>query len=119
MIVRAILAGKRTAIRNALKMVIEAATEVVVVGEAMTGRGLADLWDRLRPDLIVIDATSRGFEGFRIFAGRPTAIVLISDVTDRAISATQTTPVAIVDANSPVSELTAAIRGVLASTGSS
>ncbi len=110
MTIRAVVAGASAAIRSAFKTVIEGGMDVVVVGEASTGRRLADLWDRLAPDLVLIDSNSKGFEAFRVLGRRHTGVVLISNESCPAISYGEGSSLAIVNASAHVSELTEAIR---------
>jgi DNA-binding NarL/FixJ family response regulator len=118
MMIRVVVASARTAIRNALKMAIEADPTIIVVGEAATGRELADLSDRLEPEVIFVDSSSGGFEGFRVFGRRRTGVVLISDATGPLIPARREVPVAMVDPNARMFDLTDAIRGIIESADS-
>jgi chemotaxis response regulator CheB len=111
--IRAVVASARTAIRDALKIVIESSTGIVVIGEAATGRELADLWDRFGPDMIFVDSSSEGFEGFKVLGRRRLGMVLISD--EKNPSPCQEVAVATVDVNAHTFDLTNAILEIVAS----
>ncbi len=115
--IRAVVASARTAIRDALKIIIESSTGIVVIGEAATGRELADLWDRFGPDMIFVDSSSDGFEGFRVFGRRRLGMVLISDEKNRLIPARPEVAVATVDANGHTFDLTSAILEIVSCEG--
>jgi DNA-binding NarL/FixJ family response regulator len=59
-----ILADDHTMVRTALKAVLERlASDIVVLGEAATGREAVQLVDRLEPDVLVMDLDMPGGDG--------------------------------------------------------
>src|SRR3954447_22172353 len=61
--IRIVLADDHTLLRVALKALLRSETDVVVVGEAATGREALEQVSRLSPDVLVMDLDMPGGDG--------------------------------------------------------
>ncbi len=61
--------------RKSIRMLLERSGEVKVVGEAEEGREALEKVDRLNPDLVVLDISMPGMNGFEVL----NAITLLGD----------------------------------------
>ncbi len=61
-----ILADDHTIVRQGLRLLLEAEPDFSVVGEASDGLEVADLIDRLRPDVLVLDLMMPGVSGLEV-----------------------------------------------------
>ena len=86
--IRVILADDHTVLREGLREVLNAQSDIAVVGEASDGRKTVSLAEELRPDVIVMDVGMRGLNGIeatrRIRARYPEVRVLGLSMHSRA-----------------------------------
>ena len=61
-----VLADDHTIVRQGLRLLLEAEPDFSVVGEASDGLEVADLVDRLRPDVLVLDLMMPGVSGLEV-----------------------------------------------------
>ncbi|WP_281170341.1 response regulator [Gordonia shandongensis] len=61
--IRVLLADDHAAVREGLRMVLEASGAITVVGEAADGAAAIDAARRLRPDVVVMDVRMPGIDG--------------------------------------------------------
>ncbi|MEV6157563.1 response regulator transcription factor [Nonomuraea sp. NPDC052129] len=83
MTIRIVLADDQPLIRAGLRMVIDAAPDVEVAGEAGTGAQAVQLVRRLRPDVVVMDIRMPGMDGIEA-----TQTILAESQTTRVIMLT-------------------------------
>jgi chemotaxis response regulator CheB len=114
--VRAVVAGVRTAVREALTKVI-AETGVTVCGAATTEQELVEACDRFNPDLIFVDTSDKSFDVFRVFGPRRLRVFVISDDERLDKSETLQVPVTVWTSNSSTFDLREEIRRIIASEG--
>ncbi|MEV1243179.1 response regulator [Nonomuraea sp. NPDC050022] len=81
--IRIVLADDQPLIRAGLRMVIDAAPDVEVAGEAGTGAQAVQLVRRLRPDVVVMDIRMPGMDGIEA-----TQTILAESQTTRVIMLT-------------------------------
>ncbi|MEV0350141.1 response regulator transcription factor [Nonomuraea sp. NPDC050680] len=87
MTIRVLLADDQPLIRAGLRMVIDAAPDVEVAGEAGTGAQAVQLVRRLRPDVVVMDIRMPGMDGIEatqtILAESPaTRVIMLTTFDD-------------------------------------
>jgi len=81
--IRVFLADDHVAIRRALRDLLEAQVNLTVVGEAANGLDVVDQTTQVRPDVVVLDASMPGINGFeaaqRIRQASPsTKVIMVS-----------------------------------------
>ena len=81
--IRVFLADDHVAIRRALRDLLEAQVNLTVVGEAANGLDVVDQTTQVRPDVVVLDASMPGINGFeaaqRIRRASPsTKVIMVS-----------------------------------------
>jgi DNA-binding NarL/FixJ family response regulator len=108
--IHAVVASARLAVRKALRSVVESNTALVVVGEATTGPELVDLCNRLSPEVILVDSSSSGFEGFAILGRSHQRVILISDQKGSGGTENLELAVTLCSSNIHISELLSALR---------
>ena len=80
--VRILIADHQSAVRSAVRMLLEERLELDVVGEAADGQELATQIEHLQPDVILLDRDLPGWtptdlsEAFRDLERRPRTIIL-------------------------------------------
>jgi two-component system, NarL family, response regulator NreC len=62
-LIRVVLADDHTIVRAGLKAVLSAARDILVIGEAKTGREAVAMAERLKPDIVVMDLTMPDIDG--------------------------------------------------------
>ncbi|MDI2130378.1 response regulator [Yinghuangia seranimata] len=84
--VRVVLADDQPLVRSGLRMLITAAPDLVVVGEAANGAEAVALAARLRPDVVVMDIRMPGVDGIeatrRITAESTARVVVLTTFDD-------------------------------------
>lgn len=94
--IRILLADDQAMVRTGLRMILEAQSDLVVVGEAADGREAVEQTRRLRPDVVLMDVRMPGLDGLeatRRLAGAgveesPRVIVLTTfDVDEYVVEA--------------------------------
>lgn len=83
-----IIADDHFAIRDGIRLRLEADHVVDFVGEADTGESTLDLIRRTRPDIALVDLRMPGIDGFEVTRearaeGLPTRFIVFSATTDR------------------------------------
>lgn len=61
--IRVLLADDQSMVRTGLRMILEAQSDLVVVGEAADGREAVEEARRLRPDVVLMDVRMPGLDG--------------------------------------------------------
>ncbi|HZF02135.1 MAG TPA: response regulator transcription factor, partial [Methylomirabilota bacterium] len=61
--IRVLLADDHTVVRQGLKVLLEAEPDIVVVGEANTGREAVQLTKKLLPEVVVMDIAMPNLNG--------------------------------------------------------
>lgn len=78
---RVVLVDDHTLVRAGLRTLLESLADVEVVGEAADGRSGLDLVAELRPDIVLMDISMPGLNGFEatahLAAGRPRVALII------------------------------------------
>lgn len=85
--IRALLADDHDILREGLKALLSVQGEIVIVGEACTGREAVELAERLKPDVVLLDVSLPELDGLeacrRIRAHLPPVQVLILTMHER------------------------------------
>ena len=63
--IRVIIADNHRLVRQSIKMFLQQAEDIEIVGEAWDGQEAVELTERLTPDVLVIDADMLYLSGFR------------------------------------------------------
>jgi DNA-binding NarL/FixJ family response regulator len=64
-VIRVIIADNHRLVRQSIKMFLQQADDIEIVGEAWDGQEAVELTERLTPDVLVIDADMLYLSGFR------------------------------------------------------
>jgi DNA-binding NarL/FixJ family response regulator len=64
-IIRVIIADNHRLVRQSIKMFLQQADDIEIIGEAWDGQEAVELTERLTPDVLVIDADMLYLSGFR------------------------------------------------------
>lgn len=64
--IRILLADDHMVLRSGLKLMLNAQTDMEVVGEAGEGRETLDLVDHLQPDVLLLDLSMPGMDGMQV-----------------------------------------------------
>ena len=118
-VIRVLLVDDQELIRYGLRLVLEAAPDLLVVGEAADGAQAVDAASRLRPDVVLMDARMPVLDGIeatrRIGSLVPTARVLVLttyDLDEIAFGALDAGAGGFLLKNTRPDELTSAVRAV-------
>jgi DNA-binding NarL/FixJ family response regulator len=116
-VIRVVLADDHDSVREGLRLLIDAQTDMAVVGEVQGGEAVLDSVATLRPDVLVLDLSMRQMTGLtatravRSMASPP-AIVILTRHDDKAYvrELTEAGAAAYVLKQSPSSEFLSAVR---------
>ena len=118
-VIRVLLVDDQELIRYGLRLVLEAAPDLLVVGEAADGAQAVDAASRLRPDVVLMDARMPVLDGIeatrRIGSLVATARVLVLttyDLDEIAFGALDAGAAGFLLKNTRPDELTSAVRAV-------
>ncbi|MEU8180381.1 response regulator transcription factor [Micromonospora sp. NPDC049044] len=117
--IRVVVVDDEQLIRAGLRMILEAAEDIAVVGEAADGAGALEQAERLRPDVVLLDVRMPGVDGLTIapdvIAAGPKVIMLTTfDLDEYVHQALRAGAVGFLLKDTPPRELAAAVRTVAA-----
>jgi DNA-binding NarL/FixJ family response regulator len=119
--IRVVVVDDETLVRSGLRMLLQAAGDIAVVGEARDGDEAVDCVRRHRPDVVLMDVRMPGVDGLtaagRItrLAGAPKVIMLTTfDLDEYVHEALRHGAVGFLLKDTPPRDLTAAVRTVAA-----
>ncbi len=83
MSVRVLIADDQALVRSGFRMIVEARSDLEVVGEAESGEEAVELCERLRPDVVLMDVRMPGVDGIEatrrlVAAGNPARILVLT-----------------------------------------
>jgi NarL family two-component system response regulator YdfI len=86
-IIRVLIADDHMIVREGLRLVLETADNIELVGEAADGAEAVDLIDSLEPDVVLMDLRMPGVDGLTAIErlrqkGTPTAIVILTTYSE-------------------------------------
>ncbi len=88
-IVRILVADDHTIVRQGLKLILSSQPDLQVVGEAANGREVAELADKLRPDLVLLDVAMPELNGIeatkRMMQTNPKIRILVLSMHKEAV----------------------------------
>ncbi len=115
--IRILLADDHSILRDGLRQVLEAQTDLVVVGEAANGQQAVELAQRLQPDIVIMDVSMPRLSGIeatrRIGAEAPRVRVIglsMFEETDWGAAMRAAGAVAYLSKSEPTRRLMALIR---------
>ena len=119
-----LLVDDEALVRAGLRMILETAEDMTVVGEADNGRAAIDEVDRSRPDVVLMDVRMPGMDGLAATAAirarrQPPAVVVLTtfDADDAVFRALEAGATGFLLKDTPPPDLLRAVR--LAATGDS
>ncbi|MFF0310255.1 response regulator [Streptosporangium sp. NPDC004379] len=119
--IRVLIADDEALVRSGLRMILEAAGDIVVVGEARGGDEAVTAVARLRPEVVLMDVRMPGTDGLtaaaRVLAapGAPKVVMLTTfDLDEYVHEALRLGAVGFLLKDTPPRELAAAVRTVAA-----
>ncbi len=87
--IKVLLADDHTIVRQGLKLILSAHPDLEVVGEAPNGREAAELAEKLRPDIVLMDVAMPELNGIeatrRMVAANPRVKVLVLSMHKEAV----------------------------------
>ena len=87
--IKILLADDHTIVRQGLKLILSAHADLEVVGEAPNGREAAELAEKLRPDIVLMDVAMPELNGIeatrRMVAANPRVKVLVLSMHKEAV----------------------------------
>ncbi|MER7501029.1 response regulator transcription factor [Nonomuraea pusilla] len=117
--IRVLVADDEALVRSGLRMILEAAGGIAVVGEARDGREAVSAAARLRPDVVLMDVRMPGADGLAAAAeilaaaGPPKVVMLTTfDLDEYVHDALRLGVVGFLLKDTPPRELAAAVRTV-------
>jgi DNA-binding NarL/FixJ family response regulator len=120
-VIRVLVVDDEALVRSGLRMILEAAGDIVVVGEARDGAEAVSATVRLRPEVVLMDIRMPGTDGLaaaaRIVAGAdaPKVVMLTTfDLDEHVHEALRIGAVGFLLKDTPPRELAAAVRTVAA-----
>ncbi|MEU8111612.1 response regulator transcription factor [Micromonospora sp. NPDC048947] len=117
--IRVVVVDDEQLVRAGLRLILEAAEDITVVGEAADGVGALDQAQRLRPDVVLLDVRMPGVDGLTVapavVAVGPKVIMLTTfDLDEYVHRALRAGAVGFLLKDTPPRELAAAVRTVAA-----
>ncbi|MGC4865692.1 response regulator [Micromonospora sp. DT53] len=117
--IRVVVVDDEQLVRAGLRLILEAAEDITVVGEAANGVGALEQAQRLRPDVVLLDVRMPGVDGLTIapevVAAGPKVIMLTTfDLDEYVHRALRAGAVGFLLKDTPPRELAAAVRTVAA-----
>jgi DNA-binding NarL/FixJ family response regulator len=119
--IRILIADDQTLVRGGLRMILDAQSDITVVGEAGDGREALDLVRELNPDLVLMDVEMPGLDGIaatrRIFQGLaepPKVLVLTTfDLDEYVYEAIRAGASGFLLKSAPPQQLVGGVRAVM------
>ncbi|CCH22284.1 response regulator [Micromonospora lupini] len=117
--IRVVVVDDEQLVRAGLRLILEAAEDITVVGEAGDGAGALEQAQRLRPDVVLLDVRMPGIDGLtvapEVVAAGPKVIMLTTfDLDEYVHRALRAGAVGFLLKDTPPRELAAAVRTVAA-----
>ncbi|MCX5068532.1 response regulator transcription factor [Micromonospora lupini] len=117
--IRVVVVDDEQLVRAGLRLILEAAEDITVVGEAGDGVGALEQAQRLRPDVVLLDVRMPGVDGLtvapEVVAAGPKVIMLTTfDLDEYVHRALRAGAVGFLLKDTPPRELAAAVRTVAA-----
>ncbi|MGC5285905.1 response regulator [Micromonospora sp. DT231] len=117
--IRVVVVDDEQLLRVGLRLILEAAEDITVVGEAADGVGALEQAQRLRPDVVLLDVRMPGVDGLTVapdvVAAGPKVIMLTTfDLDEYVHRALRAGAVGFLLKDTPPRELAAAVRTVAA-----
>ncbi|MBQ1009802.1 response regulator transcription factor [Micromonospora sp. M51] len=116
---RVVVVDDEHLVRAGLRLILEAAEDITVVGEAADGAGAVEQAHRLRPDVVLLDVRMPGVDGLtvapEVVSAGPKVIMLTTfDLDEYVHRALRAGAVGFLLKDTPPRELAAAVRTVAA-----
>ncbi|MEH0928770.1 response regulator transcription factor [Micromonospora sp. CPCC 205558] len=117
--IRVVVVDDEHLVRAGLRLILEAAEDITVVGEAADGAGALEQAHRLRPDVVLLDVRMPGVDGLTVapdvVSAGPKVIMLTTfDLDEYVHRALRAGAVGFLLKDTPPRELAAAVRTVAA-----
>ncbi|MEU7802783.1 response regulator transcription factor [Micromonospora arborensis] len=117
--IRVLVVDDEHLVRAGLRLILEAAEDITVVGEAADGTGALEQAHRLRPDVVLLDVRMPGVDGLTvapevIAAGAKVIMLTTFDLDEYVHRALRAGAVGFLLKDTPPRELAAAVRTVAA-----
>ncbi|MEU7586549.1 response regulator transcription factor [Micromonospora sp. NPDC049230] len=117
--IRVVVVDDEQLVRAGLRLILEAAEDITVVGEAADGAGALEQAQRLRPDVVLLDVRMPGVDGLTVapdvVAAGPKVIMLTTfDLDEYVHRALRAGAVGFLLKDTPPRELAVAVRTVAA-----
>jgi DNA-binding NarL/FixJ family response regulator len=116
-VIRVVLADDQAMMRAGLRMILDAQTDIEVVGEAADGLEAVELAARLTPDIVVMDVRMPrldGVEATRRMPGRRVLILTTFDLDEYLVEALRNGASGFLLKDAPPAELVRAVRVIAA-----
>lgn len=117
--IRVLVVDDEELVRSGLRLILEAAGDIAVVGEARDGAEAVSAADRLRPEVVLMDVRMPGMDGLTAAArllsrpGAPKLVMLTTfDLDEYVHEALRLGAVGFLLKDTPPRELAAAVRTV-------